>query len=141
MAEPITRTMTENPITVTGEDTVRAAAKIMRDLGVGSVIVSDGDNHINGLLTDRDIVIRCLAEGMDPDRTMAASICSKRLTTLRPDDTDEDAVEQMREHAVRRLPVVDEDGSILGMVSMGDLALKRDPTSALAEVSKAPANR
>jgi CBS domain-containing protein len=90
-------------------------------------------------VTDRDLVIRGLAENCDPDRTTIGSICSAELCTVAPTDPVDKAVRFMRDRAVRRLPVVD-DGQILGVVSIGDLAMELDERSALAEISAAPPN-
>jgi CBS domain-containing protein len=102
------------------------------------VIVEKG--QIQGILTDRDIVVRGLAEGRDPARTTVGEICSRELTVLSPTDSVGDAVKVMRDKAIRRLPVV-EGGRPVGIVSLGDLAVERDPESALGGISAAPPNR
>jgi CBS domain-containing protein len=84
-------------------------------------------------------VVRILAEGRDPAATTLADISSHDLTTVSPEDSVEQAVQLMREKAIRRLPVV-EDGRPVGIVSLGDLAVERDPDSALGEISAAPPN-
>ncbi|MFE1527535.1 CBS domain-containing protein [Streptomyces rochei] len=128
--------MTDHPVTVEPLTSVTAVARVMRDRDLGAVLVTDGD-ELRGLVTDRDLVIRAVAEGGDPERTTVAGVCSdEELVTVRPDDELERAVELMREHAVRRVPVVD-DGRPVGIVSLGDLALERDPESALGDVSVA----
>jgi CBS domain-containing protein len=91
------------------------------------------------LLTDRDIAIRVVAEGLDPKTTKVGDVASLGLTSLTPDDSVDQAVRLMRERAVRRLPIV-EGGKPVGIVSLGDLAMERDPDSALADISAAPAN-
>ncbi|MFI1326387.1 CBS domain-containing protein [Streptomyces sp. WAC04189] len=128
--------MTDHPVTVEPLTSVTAVARVMRDRDLGAVLVTDGD-ELRGLVTDRDLVIRAVAEGGDPERTTVAGVCSdEELVTVRPDDELERAVELMREHAVRRVPVVD-DGRPVGIVSLGDLALERDPESALGDISVA----
>jgi CBS domain-containing protein len=131
--------MTQKPVTVQATDTVTAAARSMRDGNIGDVVVLDED-RIQGILTDRDIVVRALAEGRDPARTTAGEICSRELTTLSPADGIEEAVKIMRAKAIRRLPVV-EAGRPVGIVSLGDLAVERDPESVLGGISAAPPNR
>lgn len=132
--------MTPDPVALIESETIFAAAKAMRENDIGDVIVLDDTNaRVKGIVTDRDVVVRALAEGMDPERTTLASICSQDLTTVTPDDPVDKATRFMREMHVRRLPVV-EDGQPVGMISMGDLAIELDRTSALAEVSAAPAN-
>ncbi|MGI5275537.1 CBS domain-containing protein [Streptomyces rochei] len=128
--------MTGHPVTVEPLTSVTAVARVMRDRDLGAVLVTDGD-ELRGLVTDRDLVIRAVAEGGDPERTTVAGVCSdEELVTVRPDDELERAVELMRAHAVRRVPVVD-DGRPVGIVSLGDLALERDPESALGDISVA----
>lgn len=128
--------MTDHPVTVEPLTSVTAVARVMRDRDLGAVLVTDGD-ELRGLVTDRDLVIRAVAEGGDPERTTVAGVCSdEELVTVRPDDELERAVELMREHAVRRVPAVD-DGRPVGIVSLGDLALERDPESALGDISVA----
>lgn len=137
MAERIQDVMTPDPVTVTPSQPLRDAARAMRDRDIGTVVVVD-EGEVCGVLTDRDIVIRGIAEGVDLS-TPISRVCSKDLVTLKPDDQIADAVRLMRERAVRRLPVV-RDGKPVGIVSIGDLAIEKDPDSALADISKAPAN-
>ena len=133
----IRNVMTPEPVTVSSTTTLEQAARHMRDAGIGNVIVLDGD-QIAGILTDRDIVVRAVAEGRDA-QTPIGEVASRDLTTISPDDTLEAAVELMRERSIRRLPVV-EAGRAVGIVSLGDLALERDPDSALGDISAAPPN-
>ena len=130
--------MTRDPITLPPSTSLVDAAKTMRDMSIGIVVVADGEGLI-GIVTDRDIVVRALADGCDPHTTTLMDISSRELTTVSPDEPIEAAVRLIREQAIRRLPVVSE-GRVVGIVSLGDLALERDPTSALAEVSAAPPN-
>ncbi len=131
--------MTQNPVTVQTTDTVVAAARSMRDGNIGDVVVVER-GQIQGILTDRDIVVRALAEGRDPASTTVGEICSRELATMSPADSISDAVTMMRDKAIRRLPVVD-GGRPVGIVSLGDLAVERDPESALGGISAAPPNR
>jgi CBS domain-containing protein len=139
MAQFLREIMTQRPVTVETGDTVTAAARSMRDGNIGVVVVLES-GQVQGVLTDRDIVVRALAEGRDPARTSVGEVCSKELTTLAPTDTIEDAVKIMRDKAIRRLPVV-EGGRPIGIVSLGDLAVDRDPASVLGGISAAPPNR
>jgi CBS domain-containing protein len=111
----------------------------MKEADVGDVVVAE-DGQLIGILTDRDIVVRVLAEHLDPKKTKVADIASTDVRTLRPEDGVEKAVELMRENAVRRIPVVDNEGQLKAIVSIGDLAMREDPKSVLADISKAPAN-
>jgi CBS domain-containing protein len=108
----------------------------MRGADIGDVIVIE-HNQVCGIVTDRDIVIRAVAEAQDPTTTTLASLCSHALFTVTPTDSIEQAVRLMRTHAIRRVPVV-EGGQAVGIVSLGDLAVERDPRSALGEISAAP---
>lgn len=130
--------MTPEPITVMSTTSLEQAARRMRDAGIGNVIILDGE-QITGILTDRDIVVRAVAEGWDPGSTPVGEVASRELTTVSPDDSVEAAVNLMRERSVRRLPVV-EGGRPVGILSLGDLALERDPDSALGDISAAPPN-
>jgi CBS domain-containing protein len=114
------------------------AARLMRDEDIGAVIVEEQDELV-GLLTDRDIAIRAVADNRSAKETEVQEIASKDLQTLKPDDDIDAAVELMRKTAVRRAPVV-EDGRVVGILSLGDLARAKDQRSALADISDAPAN-
>ena len=111
----------------------------MRDNDVGDVVVMENSKPC-GIVTDRDLVVRGLAVGKDPENTMLGEVCSRDLTTVSRKDPIEDAVRLMREKALRRLPVV-EKGVLVGVVSIGDLALERDRDSALADITRARPNR
>jgi CBS domain-containing protein len=139
MARYLRDIMTQKPVTVQTTDAVVAAARSMRDGNIGDVVVLEGD-RIHGILTDRDMVVRGVAEGRDPARTTVGELCSGELTTLGPDDTIEDAEKLMRDRAIRRLPVV-EGGRPVGIVSLGDLAVEKNPESTLGGISAAPPNR
>jgi len=138
MAQSIRDVMTTRPVTLPATSLVVDAARAMRDADIGDVIVVE-DNRICGIVTDRDITVRGVAEGRDIARLKLADICSRVLTTVSPQDSVDDAVRLMRENAVRRLPVV-EGGKPVGVVSLGDLAVTQDPHSALGNISAAPAN-
>jgi CBS domain-containing protein len=103
----------------------------------GLIVIEN--NQVCGIVTDRDIVVRTVAEARDPATTTLADICSHALTTVRTTDSIEQAVQLMRAKAIRRLPVV-EGGQAVGIVTLGDLAVERDPSSALGDISAAPPN-
>ena len=135
MAQIIEEIMTTNPRTVNVDDTVLQAAQLMRDNDIGDVIVVD-DGQVTGILTDRDVVVRALAEGRDPDSTTVSEIATTGVQAIDPDASEDDALRMMREHDIRRLPVV-KNGRPVGFVSLGDLAVEREPDSALADISAA----
>ena len=138
MAQKIEEVMTRSPRVLDASATVEEAARCMSTENIGDVIVRDGGT-ICGIVTDRDITIRVIAEGRKPGTTKLGDICSRDLVTLKPADTVDEAVRCMRERAIRRIPVV-QDGEAVGIVSIGDLAIDLDRSSALADVSAAPAN-
>jgi CBS domain-containing protein len=137
-AKIVSDVMTALPVTLRADSVLADAAKAMRDSDIGDVIVLDA-GKICGIVTDRDIVVRGLASDMDPASTPLRDVCSKALTTVVPGSNLDEAVELMREKAIRRLPVV-EGGQPVGVLSLGDLAIERDPKSALADISEAPPN-
>jgi CBS domain-containing protein len=136
MAQQIRELMTPNPVALPGTASVHEAATAMRDAQIGDVIVIE-NNKVCGIVTDRDIVVRTVAERQDPATTTLADICSHSLVTVTPTASVEEAVRLMRTHAIRRLPVVEGEQAV-GIVSLGDLAVERDPGSALGEISGAP---
>jgi CBS domain-containing protein len=138
MAQQIRELMTPNPVALPGTASVHEAARAMRDAQIGDVIVLE-NNQVCGIVTDRDMVVRILAETRDPATTTLADICSHSIVTVTPTESVEEAVRLMRTHAIRRLPVVD-GGQAVGIVSLGDLAVERDPGSALGKISGAPPN-
>jgi CBS domain-containing protein len=138
MPQSVRDVMTPDPRTLDATATVQEAARAMRDDDIGDVIVCKGD-AVCGIVTDRDVTIRAVAEGRDPATTKLGDICSRELVTLSPDDSVEDAIRLMRERALRRLPVLD-SGKIMGILSLGDLAIDLDRKSVLADISAAPAN-
>ena len=129
--------MTPGPIGVDYNQSIGQAARTMRDWGIGAVLVVN-DQSLYGLVTDRDLVVRAVAEAKGPDEPVGP-LSSGNLIGVDVDADVREAVRLMREHAVRRLPVI-EDGQVAGMVSLGDLAMQDDPSSALATVSQAAAN-
>jgi len=139
MPQTIREVMTKNPKTVSADSTATQAARIMRDSGIGDVIVVDG-KRICGIVTDRDITVRAVAEGKDPSQMKVTELCSRELVTLKPDDPVDTAVKLMRDKSLRRVPIVEGEKPV-GVVSIGDLAIERDPGSALADISAAPSNR
>lgn len=130
--------MSPQPRMLRAEATISEAAEVMRREDIGDVIVVDAD-RLHGILTDRDIVVRVLAEGQDPSQTRIGDVCSRELTTISPEESVGQAVRLMREKAIRRLPVV-EDDEVVGMLTIGDIAVERDSRTALADISAAPPN-
>jgi CBS domain-containing protein len=136
MATKMRDIMSPAPVSMAATESVSAAAKAMKEHGIGTVLIV-ADGRLSGLVTDRDIAIRVLAENRDPATTRVGDICSTEVAVLGPDDDVEQASRLVRERAVRRIPVV-QDGTPVGVVSIGDLALEKDRSSALSGVPAAP---
>jgi len=136
MAKKVRDAMTENPVKCSSSAKAIDAAKHMAERDIGAVLVEDGAK-LMGIVTDRDIVIRAVAQGRDPARTPLSEICTPGTITMSPEDDLDKAVEIMREKAVRRVPVVD-GSQCVGILSLGDLAREKDPRSALGQISAAP---
>jgi CBS domain-containing protein len=117
--------MTSNPRTVDSSASVVDAARLMRDEDVGVTPIVDGD-RLAGTITDRDIAIRVVAEGRDPQATTVREVASTDLVTIQPEQELEEAVRLMSQHQVRRLPVVEQDGRLVGVVAQGDVAQAAD---------------
>ncbi|TLS41190.1 CBS domain-containing protein [Streptomyces montanus] len=135
MADFVREVMTPDVVAVRPDASLVEAAQLMRAQDIGDVLVA-GDQIVFGVLTDRDITLRAVADGVDPLTVSAQTVCTPNLVVIGPNDPVSTAVELMREHAIRRLPVV-ENGNPVGMVSLGDLAVSQDPDSALAEITRA----
>jgi CBS domain-containing protein len=138
MAQTVRDVMTQNVVALPRTAPLRDAARQMKENDIGDVIVMH-DGSMCGVVTDRDIVVRAIAEGKDPDSAKLEEICSHDIVTVGPDDPVDRAVQLMRQRAIRRLPVVDGKKPI-GMVSIGDLAIELDENSGLADISAAEAN-
>lgn len=138
MGQKVNQVMTPAPVAVSPDTSLTKVGDLMRRHGIGDVLVVD-EGRLRGLVTDRDIVIRGVAAGRDMAGTAVADVCSTDMVTVAPGEEADTAVELMRRHAIRRIPVVD-GGRPVGMVSIGDLAVQRDERSALADISAEPPN-
>src|SRR5437588_10704683 len=125
MAKSIHEAMSSNPCSIDVDKSVAYAAKMMRDEDDGLAPIIDGDRLV-GTVTDRDIAIRVVAEGKDPDSTKAIDIASRELVTIDPQQDLDEALRLMARHQVRRLPVVEEDGKLVGVVAQADVAKVAD---------------
>jgi len=113
--------MTPGAECVGENETLVDAARKMRDLDVGALPICGEDNRLKGVLTDRDIVVRCIADGGDPSTTMAGQLGQGKPVTIGADDSIEEALRTMADHQVRRLPVID-GHDLVGMISQADIA-------------------
>ena len=121
MAKSVRDAMTENPRSIGASASVVEAARLMRDEHIGSLPITD-DEELVGMLTDRDITTRVVAEAADPKMTSVGDVVSRDLISVEPDEDLEEAVRLMASHQVRRLPVV-ENGRLVGIVAQADVAL------------------
>jgi CBS domain-containing protein len=127
MGQSIRNVMTSNPCSIDADKSVAYAAKMLRDEDVGVAPIVEGDKLI-GVLTDRDIAIRVVAEGRSPDQVAVRDVASKQVVTIDPQQNLDEALRIMATHKVRRLPVVEEDGKLVGVVAQADVAREGDDT-------------
>jgi len=131
--------MTSEVVYLPAETTIDEAARAMRERDIGDVVVTDGPT-LAGVVTDRDIVLRAVAERRDTTSTSLAAIATRELVMIEQDASTDEAARVMRERAVRRLLVCDDDRQLVGIVSLGDLARAADPSSTLSDISEAAPN-
>jgi CBS domain-containing protein len=130
--------MTARPRCAAPDTPLNEVAQLMEDQDVGAIPVLDGD-RLAGMVTDRDIVLRAIARGKDPRGMATSEISSGELVTVGPDHELADALQLMAQHQVRRLPVVDDENRLVGLVSQADIALEAKDKSVgemLADISK-----
>ena len=134
--------MTQGAECARSEETLADAARKMRDLDVGALPICGDDDRLKGVVTDRDILVRCVAEGADPTSTPVSELAEGKPVTIGADDPIDQALQTMIEHGVRRLPVIDGD-RLVGMVSQADVARETTPEQAgqlVAALSRSPSN-
>ncbi len=139
MALKVREIMTSHPVSLPADASLVEAAKRMRENDIGDILIVEGDGRLRGIVTDRDMVVRGIADEKDPSGTTIGDICSPDLVAVDADDDTDRAVQPMRQRAVRRVPVMS-DGQVVGVVSIGDMAIENDPQSALAQISAAREN-
>jgi CBS domain-containing protein len=131
--------MTPDPTCVKEDQTLVDAARLMRDLDVGALPICGNDDRLKGMLTDRDIVVRCIADGGDPSTVTAGSLAEGKPLTIGADEDIREALEVMQEYQVRRLPVIDEH-KLVGIIAQADVARELSATETaetVAEISEA----
>ena len=137
MPKSVRDTMTQNPSTIGASASVVEAARLMREEHIGSLPITDNERLV-GMLTDRDITTRVVAEAADPKTTPVGEVYSGDLISVEPDKDLDEALQLMARHQVRRLPVV-ENGRLVGIVAQADIALnENEKTGALVEAISAP---
>ena len=130
--------MTPDPQCVKEDETLVDAARLMRDLDVGALPICGNDERLKGMLTDRDIVVKCIADGGDPSSVTAGSLGQGKPVTIGADDDIREALEVMQRHQVRRLPVID-GHDLVGIISQADIARELSATQTgetVAEISE-----
>jgi CBS domain-containing protein len=140
MGPKVHEAMTDRPRAVTPETTVSEAAQLMKSEDIGSLPILDGE-QLTGVVTDRDIVIRAVAEGKDPRGMPVREIASRELVTVHADEDLSSALQLMASQQVRRLPVVDDAGRLVGVLAQADVAIeaKEKAVGEMVEgISKAP---
>ncbi|HEU4465279.1 MAG TPA: CBS domain-containing protein [Agromyces sp.] len=118
--------MTPDPTCVKEGQTLAEAARMLRDLDIGSMPICGDDNRLKGMLTDRDIVVKCIASGGDPNTVTAGELAEGKPVTIGADDDIRDALRMMQEHQVRRLPVID-GHDLVGIIAQADVARELSP--------------
>ena len=126
MAKSVRDAMTEDPRSIDASASVVEAAQLMREQHIGSLPITD-DDQLVGMITDRDITTRVVAEAADPQMTSVGEVYSRDLISVEPDKDLAEALQLMARHQVRRLPVV-EDGRLVGIVAQADIALRENET-------------
>ena len=140
MGTKVHQVMTDSPRCVTPETPVSEAAKLMETEDIGSLPILDGD-ELTGMITDRDIVVRAIAKGKDPRGMPVREVASRELVTVHADDDLTDALQLMASQQVRRLPVVDKNNRLVGVLAQADVAAAAKEKSVgemVEEISKSP---
>ena len=134
----VSELMTDNVISISPDEPASLAARLLYRHNIGSVPVCTEDGRLRGIVTDRDIVLRCVAAENDPETTPVREIMSRGLVTVSPTDDVREAARQMAQAQVRRLPVVD-SGKLVGMLALGDMAkthsFDMEASKALSDIS------
>ncbi|MGZ9165662.1 MAG: CBS domain-containing protein [Anaerolineales bacterium] len=128
--------MTKDLIYASPQDTIVAVAQLMKNEDIGPVLIVDNDDSktLVGIVTDRDLVLKVIAEGHDPKTTRVEEVMSKELVTCRADDDVDVAMQAMAQFQLRRIPIVDNDDRLVGIISQADVATRVGETEKTAEV-------
>jgi CBS domain-containing protein len=126
--------MTEQPVCCTPDQTAQHAAQLMKEQSVGSLPVCEDGNRLAGIVTDRDITLKVVAEGRDPRNTPIRDVMTTEVFTCGPQDSLEDALQTMRKQQVRRIPIVDQDRRVVGIIAQADIATRLRAPDKTAEV-------
>ena len=124
MSQQLAEIMTVDPVFAHPDTPIQQVAQIMIDCACGEVPICDQDGALVGVITDRDIAVRVVGEGRPPEQTSAGDVMTRRLVAARFDDSVDQAIRMMEFHQIRRLPVIDEERRLLGIVSQVDIAAR-----------------
>jgi len=141
MGTKIAEVMTQRPRAVTAQVTVREAARLMEEEDVGSLPVVDEGDRLIGIITDRDVAVRVVGRGLDPDTTVVIDVASRDLVVLTPDHELDDALTLMAREQVRRMPIVVRENQLVGMLAQADVArVAKEKTSGevVEAISRSP---
>ena len=130
--------MTKELVYASPQDTVSHVAQLMKMEDIGPVLIVDNEEsrRLVGIVTDRDLVLKVIAEGQDPKTTRVEEVMSKKLVTTRTDDDVENAMKAMAQYQLRRIPVVEDDNRLVGIISQADIATRVGEPEKTAEVVK-----
>ena len=130
--------MTKNPVCCLPDDMVVTAAELMKSQNIGSipVIENEQSQKLVGIVTDRDLALKIIAEGRDARSTKVEAVMTRQVVTCRADDDLQKALDAMAEHQLRRIPIVDNDNKIIGIIAQADVATRADQPEKTAEMVK-----
>jgi CBS domain-containing protein len=130
--------MTKNPVCCLPNDSVSAAAELMKSGNIGSIPVIDNEQtqKLVGIVTDRDLALKIVAEGLDAKSTKVETVMTRKVVTCLADDDLQKALDAMAEHQLRRIPVVDNDNRVVGIIAQADVATRVDQPEKTAEMVK-----
>lgn len=130
--------MTKDLIYASPQDTVSHVAQLMKREDIGPVLIVDNEEskRLVGIVTDRDLALKVVAEGRDPQTTYVEEVMTRKLITSRPDDDIDNAMKAMAQYQLRRIPVVEDDNRLVGIISQADVATRVDEPEKTAEVVK-----
>jgi len=130
--------MTKDLVYASPQDTVSHVAQLMKREDIGPVLIVDNEEskRLVGIVTDRDLALKVVAEGRDPQTTYVEEVMTRKLITCRPDDDIENAMKAMAQYQLRRIPVVEDDNRLVGIISQADVATRVDEPEKTAEVVK-----
>lgn len=130
--------MTRNPVSASPGDTVASVAQLMkqRDIGPVPIVEDKSSNRLVGIVTDRDLALKVVADGRDPNTTLVRDVMTRDVVTCREDDEIEQTLEAMSSHQLRRIPVVDSNDMLVGIIAQADVATRMNQPEKTGEMVK-----